>query len=1365
MSSQNYLSNVFRQVYTYSNGQFIPTLNISNVSKITADSLTVTTLSLGGTNDNLYFGDGAGSINANSRDNVAIGVAAANNISNTSNSVFLGRSAGAGVDGADTMISIGMGAKGNGISNIYIGKDTGAAAASSSNIFIGHSLDTSLAISNTLLIGQDGDTLITGNFSNKWLGIGTSTPTSGYKFDVSGNTNIAGALNVTGNLNAGSLSVSAVSAPYSRLSNGTILEPSYSFVNDTSMGMYMVASNTIGFAYAGQQSMCISGSLVGINTPTPRTALDVSGDISANRYNGPNGTASAPKYTFSSDLSTGVFLASNGALSFTAGGVKQLTITSNGVVNDNPSAVTTNPILRDYVTPINYDISGGNILVTKTVSSSNFTGIASASNSIGGVTLSNSNVSGVVTTTTSNVLANGYLRNALIPTQFDISGGNISNSGTTRSSNFMTASSSSSNVIGGITMSSGRIAAGTTTSNYIGGITLSNFSILTNPTTSNTIGGVILSNSNIALDGAITGTTANTSNQIGGVILSNSNVSFGGAITGTTATTSNNIGGITLSNNNIAMSGTIVGSTANTSNNIGGVTLSNNNIAMSGTIVGSTANTSNNIGGVTLSNNNISNSAQLTTSNIRVGGPPDTNVYAIEEFGGGYDNNGTGVGASPAMAFQYRSGTGGFRHFIRARHDAQPIPAVGNALDFFINGTNTSNGSSAPGTGNVLALSVTATGVGVGTSVPAFNLDVSGNIRSTASTSNNIGGVTLSNNNIAMSGTIIGSTANTSNNIGGVTLSNGNLNASTLISGSGSNLIGGVTLSNYIIRDATRISTIDFAASGYIRNNTAASEFDISGGNISNSGRLTSSNIRVGAPVDTNQYAIQEIGGGTTGAGIDGSAAIAFQRGGASVTGGFRHFIRSRHSGNTTDPFSNSLDFFLNNAGASTTSTAPGTGNTLAMSVTAGGVGIGMSNPEKLLDISSATTNQGIRITAPNAQINLSNNGTSGIMQMFNNGANSGLFSDIPLMTFWTGANQRMCISGANVGIGTRTPGATLDLSGNFRLDTSTGGSIRAFIASSTYGNFAMNGYFTVSRNNTNIGSLSNENEILTLLAADTNTTNYFMSNKVGIGTRAAAHLLDVNGGQGGTTTIRVYSGSDVAGSATNIPRIRLTSRVGTGSILDYDITGEEVNTTNNYGLTFGGYGSANVFRMDFGNKRLGVGTVAPAYALDVSAGTTAASINMSSWPRMSSGCAMMALGSVNRTSSVMNWSNASISMNTELLTFVASNATNGSYFVIKKSGIWSIKCVVTNQDGAQYASLDASTNIGFGGHLNDVGKLAQSHTSLYGDLTYVGYLSSNSGMYYKIIAPSGEQNSKNAKILITFISEMPDISPTFPPP
>jgi hypothetical protein len=85
---------------------------------------------------------------------------------------------------------------------------------------------------------------------------------------------------------------------------------------------------------------------------------------------------------------------------------------------------------------------------------------------------------------------------------------------------------------------------------------------------------------------------------------------------------------------------------------------------------------------------------------------------------GGADNNG---GNDPhAMAFSYRSG--GFRHWIRTRHNS--VAGTGNAIDFYVNNSSTSGGSSAPGTGNVLTMSLAGGNVGIGTNAPGRLLDV-----------------------------------------------------------------------------------------------------------------------------------------------------------------------------------------------------------------------------------------------------------------------------------------------------------------------------------------------------------------------------------------------------------------------------------------------------------------------------------------------------------------------------------------------------------------------------------------------------------------------------------------------------------------
>ena len=63
---------------------------------------------------------------------------------------------------------------------------------------------------------------------------------------------------------------------------------------------------------------------IGIGTTTPSVLLDVSGDISANVYNGPGGTAGAPHFTSSEDRTTGIFMPASGReVAFTSAGVER----------------------------------------------------------------------------------------------------------------------------------------------------------------------------------------------------------------------------------------------------------------------------------------------------------------------------------------------------------------------------------------------------------------------------------------------------------------------------------------------------------------------------------------------------------------------------------------------------------------------------------------------------------------------------------------------------------------------------------------------------------------------------------------------------------------------------------------------------------------------------------------------------------------------------------------------------------------------------------------------------------------------------------------------------------------------------------
>ncbi|MFZ2038996.1 MAG: tail fiber domain-containing protein [Minisyncoccia bacterium] len=122
-------------------------------------------------------------------------------------------------------------------------------------------------------------------------------------------------------------------------------------------------------------------------------------------------------------------------------------------------------------------------------------------------------------------------------------------------------------------------------------------------------------------------------------------------------------------------------------------------------------------------------------------------------------------------------------------------------------------------------------------------------------------------------------------------------------------------------------------------------------------------------------------------------AEIAFQY----VSGGFRHFITSRH--NSQPDNGNSIEFFVNTSGTAGGSSAPGTGNINVMGMYGTGrVGIGTTSPISKLSIMGTSS-------APT----------------------------VPLMDLAssTGASLFRVTSGGNVGIGTTSPFAELSVVGD----------------------------------------------------------------------------------------------------------------------------------------------------------------------------------------------------------------------------------------------------------------------------------------------------------------------------------------------
>jgi hypothetical protein len=193
---QNYLSNVFRPIYTYdtTSSNFTAKLQVSNIDNYSGNTISVFTAAVGDSNSNVYVGSNAGNpynITRSVFNVTALGYGAASNISNDSNSIYVGWYAGSSGSNSANVISIGANSGGNGSSNIFIGTNTGTVGTS--NVLIGHFIDPG-SISNQIRIGYRNQIPIAADLSKNWVGLGgVLTPTYAFNsFDVSGNSKLAG---------------------------------------------------------------------------------------------------------------------------------------------------------------------------------------------------------------------------------------------------------------------------------------------------------------------------------------------------------------------------------------------------------------------------------------------------------------------------------------------------------------------------------------------------------------------------------------------------------------------------------------------------------------------------------------------------------------------------------------------------------------------------------------------------------------------------------------------------------------------------------------------------------------------------------------------------------------------------------------------------------------------------------------------------------------------------------------------------------------------------------------------------------------------------------------------------------------------
>jgi len=157
--------------------------------------------------------------------------------------------------------------------------------------------------------------------------VGTLTSDASFNFVTTATNNLV--FNPTSNVNFCNKILSNAGRIYDV--SGSANAPAYTFTADLSTGIHLAGTSQLAFDTSGIQRMVIRNSNVGIGVANPGVALEVAGDISANTYNGPGGTANAPHYTFSDDRTTGVFFPSTGVVGVTASGVERARFDPSGL--------------------------------------------------------------------------------------------------------------------------------------------------------------------------------------------------------------------------------------------------------------------------------------------------------------------------------------------------------------------------------------------------------------------------------------------------------------------------------------------------------------------------------------------------------------------------------------------------------------------------------------------------------------------------------------------------------------------------------------------------------------------------------------------------------------------------------------------------------------------------------------------------------------------------------------------------------------------------------------------------------------------------------------------------------------------------
>jgi hypothetical protein len=415
--------------------------------------------------------------------------------------------------------------------------------------------------------------------------------------------------------------------------------------------------SAIAFA-AGYNSNMVEGmrivgqtnttSFVGIGTPVPAYALDISGGdlrvASTNRVTGTLRLGAQSAYIQSGPSHMTIMNQNAGNIYLGTNNVNVVVIAPTSVAISGNTAIT-NTMTSSSIGSGALVVSGGvgvsgNIYAGGILNTAgNIFVTATSQSTIGGIRLNTNGISGtitcgniVATNTTTTINSIGITNAGAITGPSNTltinSGGGTAyiNGGngvlfTSKAISGVTSINMNSSLTGVTTIST----ADNTNTSFINGIYINqnlidaSNAVISAATTVNTINGLIINGG--ALSNITTISAGSGSSSIGGVTLNSGAITAGGTLTGVTTITagsgSSSIGGVTL--NSRALSNVTTISAGSGSSSIGGVTLNSGAITAGGTLTGVTTITagsgSSSIGGVTLNSGAITAATSTNTIN------------------------------------------------------------------------------------------------------------------------------------------------------------------------------------------------------------------------------------------------------------------------------------------------------------------------------------------------------------------------------------------------------------------------------------------------------------------------------------------------------------------------------------------------------------------------------------------------------------------------------------------------------------------------------------------------------------------------------------------------------------------------------